>query len=54
MYERALSELGRDVDEDFFAIFARFEVKNKEFERANVIFKYGLEKIPKEKQKKLN
>jgi len=33
--------------------FARFEIKNQEFDRAREIFKFGLENIPKDKSKKL-
>lgn len=52
LYERALAELV--VDEAFLITFAKFEIKHREYDRANVIFKYGLEKLPKENQKKIN
>jgi crooked neck len=33
--------------------FGRFEIRNKEYDRAREIFKFGLENIPKDKSKKL-
>ena len=52
LYERALAELA--VDEPFLIQFTKFEIKHKEYERANVLFKYGFEKLPKESQRKIN
>jgi crooked neck len=47
-YERALTDLGEAaLKEDFFLAFCRFEIKWKEFERARVLFKYALDRIPK-------
>lgn len=49
-YERALSELGKlAFDENFFIQFTKFEIRCKEFERAKILFKYGLDNIPKDK-----
>jgi crooked neck len=47
-YEKAIAELGVDAfDENFFIQFTKFEIKNKEFERAKILFKFALDKIPK-------
>ena len=54
MYERALSELGHvALDEPLFLAFTRFEIKCKSFDRAQVLFKYALDKIPKHKARRL-
>lgn len=54
VYERALSNLGNEaLNENFFMHFIRFEIKNKEYERCRILFKYGLEHINKEKTQKL-
>jgi crooked neck len=46
--ERALTDFGEAaLKEDFFVAFCRFEIKWKEFERARVLFKYALDRIPK-------
>ena len=53
-YERALAELGeKALTESFFLAFCRFEIKCKEFERARVLFKYALDRIPKGKAVRL-
>ena len=53
-YERALAELGdKALNESFFLAFCRFEIKCKEFERARVLFKYALDRIPKGKAVRL-
>lgn len=41
------------MNEEYFVAFARFEVRNKEDDRAREIFKFGLENIPKDKSKRL-
>jgi crooked neck len=54
IYESALADLGNTaLNEDFFIAFIKFEMRNKEFERCRVLFKFGLEKIPKEGSHKL-
>lgn len=54
VYERAVEFFGDDyMDEDLFVAFAKFEEKQKEYERAKVIFKYALDRIPKEKAQQL-
>lgn len=54
LYESALADLGKEVlKEDFFISFIKFEVKNQEYDRARVLFRYGLDKIPKERHQKL-
>jgi crooked neck len=46
--ERALTELGEDAnDPKLFIHFSKFEERNKEFDRARVIYKYALDHIPK-------
>ena len=53
-YERCLAELGPTAfDENFFLQFTKFEIRNKEFERAKILFRYGLDQIPKERSQKL-
>jgi crooked neck len=53
-YERALAELGpKAFDENFFLQFTKFEIRNKEFERAKILYKYALDNIPKEKAQRL-
>lgn len=53
-YERALAELGeKSLTENFFLAFCRFEIKCKEYERARVLFKYALDRIPKGKAVRL-
>jgi crooked neck len=54
LYESALADLGDEaLNEDFFISFIKFEVKQKEFERGRVLFKFGLDHIPKEKCQRL-
>mmetsp|Transcript_10696 Transcript_10696/g.7985 ORF Transcript_10696/g.7985 Transcript_10696/m.7985 type:complete len:312 (-) Transcript_10696:1115-2050(-) len=54
IYEKALAELGKAAfDEKFFIAFTKFEIQNKEIERAKVLFKYALDNIPKDKAQKL-
>jgi crooked neck len=35
--------------EEYFIDFATFEIRNKEYERAREIFRFGLKNIPKDK-----
>ncbi|XP_033124817.1 crooked neck-like protein 1 [Anneissia japonica] len=49
VYERSIEFFGEDnMEEDLFVSFAKFEERQKEFERSRVIYKYALEHIPKE------
>jgi crooked neck len=55
LYESALADLGNlALDEDFFISFIKFEIRMKEFDRARVLFKFGLDHISKEKSQKIN
>ena len=50
IFEKIPTDLGDEAyREDYFLTFARFEIRNKEYDRARAIFKFGLEKIPKER-----
>ena len=54
LYESALADLGDEaLNEDFFISFIKFEVKQKEFGRSRVLFKFGLDHIAKEKSQRL-
>ncbi|KAI8143547.1 hypothetical protein BJV82DRAFT_713228 [Fennellomyces sp. T-0311] len=54
IYAEALEYLGDDkLDQKILVAFAKFEIKMKEFERARVIFKYGLERLPKSQSQSL-
>ncbi|RCH93909.1 Crooked neck-like protein 1 [Rhizopus azygosporus] len=54
IYTAALEYLGDEkLDQKVLVAFAKFEIKTKEFERARVIFKYGLERLPKAKSQSL-
>jgi crooked neck len=54
IFESALADLGNEaLSEDFIIAFIKFEMRMKEFERCRVLFKFGLEKIAKEKSQKL-
>ena len=54
MYERALAELGQEaLDENFMIQFVRFEIKQKEFDRAKTLFRYAMEKLPQDNQRRL-
>ncbi|XP_029903079.1 crooked neck-like protein 1 [Myripristis murdjan] len=54
VFERAVEFFGEDhVDENLFVAFARFEETQKEFERVRVIYKYALDRIPKQQAQEL-
>jgi crooked neck len=54
VFSEAIEVLGLDhVDEQILIAFGRFETKQKEFERARVIYKYALDNLPKSKTEKL-
>lgn len=55
IYERALAELGREaIDENFMIQFTKFEIKQKAYGRAHVLFKYATQKLPLENQKRIS
>ena len=54
IYERAIEFFGDEyMDEYLFIAFAQFEESQKEHERARGIYKYALEKMPKDKTAEL-
>jgi len=54
LFERTLEDLGEEaMKEDYFLFFAKFEIRQKEIDRARQIFRYGLENLPKDKAYKL-
>lgn len=54
IYTEAIQYLGDEkLDQKVVVAFAKFEIKMKEFERARVIFKYGLDRLPKSKSESL-
>ncbi|XP_041951105.1 crooked neck-like protein 1 [Alosa sapidissima] len=54
VFERAVEFFGEEyVDEHLYVAFARFEEKQKEFERVRVVYKYALDRIPKQKAQEL-
>ncbi|CAJ0941893.1 unnamed protein product, partial [Mesorhabditis belari] len=53
-YERAMEYFGEDnIDEHLLVSFALFEERQKEHERARIIYKHGLDRLPAEKQKEI-
>lgn len=54
IYERAIDFFGDDyLDERLFLAFAKFEEGQKEHDRVLVIYKYALDRLPKDKTEKL-
>ena len=57
IYEMCINDIkndeGIDLSFEFYKSFAEFEVKCKEYERARVIYKFGLDNIPKYKAQEL-
>ena len=54
MYERALAELGkRSFHEQFFIQFTKFEIRQREYQRAKILFEYALDNISEENSKTL-
>ncbi|CAF9930311.1 MAG: NineTeen Complex (NTC) component [Gomphillus americanus] len=50
VFGAAIETLGDDfMDETVFIAYARFEAKLKEFDRARVIYKYALDRLPRSK-----
>nr|XP_005483519.1 crooked neck-like protein 1 [Zonotrichia albicollis] len=49
VYERAVEFFGEEhMDEHLYVAFAKFEENQKEFERVRIIYKYALDRIPKQ------
>ncbi|CAO3653549.1 unnamed protein product [Cunninghamella echinulata] len=54
IYTECIQYMGNDkLDQKVLVAFAKFEIKMKEYERARVIFKYGLDRLPKTKSESL-
>jgi len=54
IFESALGDLGnKALTEDFFISFIKFEMRNRENERCKVLFRYGMDNLPKDKSTKL-
>ncbi|XP_036406487.1 crooked neck-like protein 1 [Megalops cyprinoides] len=54
VFERAVEFFGEEnINENLYVAFARFEEKQKEFERVRVIYKYALDRIPKQQAQEL-
>lgn len=55
VFTLAISTLGEEfIDERIFIEFARYETKQKEYERARVLYKYALDRLPRSKSMKLH
>lgn len=55
VYGLAIETLGEDfMDEKIFISYARFETRLKEFERARVIYKFALDRLPRSKSTTLH
>ena len=54
IYEQCSDTLGvHFLDQNIFVSFAKFEIRQKEIERARLIYKYALEKIPRDQAENL-
>ncbi|KAJ1985933.1 NineTeen Complex (NTC) component [Dimargaris cristalligena] len=54
IFTTAIGALGDDfMDQKLYVAFAKFEIRAKEYERARVIFKYALERLPRAKSQSL-
>ncbi|RUS30202.1 LOW QUALITY PROTEIN: crooked neck protein [Jimgerdemannia flammicorona] len=54
IYAHAIEVLGDDhMDQKIFVSFAKYETKLKEYDRARVIYKYALDRLPKSKSESL-
>lgn len=52
--ERALAELGKKAfTEAFFLAFTKFEIRQKEYQRAKILFEYALDTLSKDNSKNL-
>ncbi|TKA77620.1 Pre-mRNA-splicing factor clf1 [Cryomyces minteri] len=55
VFGTAIERLGEDfMDEKLFMAYARFEAKLKEFDRARVIYKFALDRMPRSKSVNLH
>lgn len=54
VYERAVTFFGdENIDEKLFIAFAKFEEGQKEHERTRIIYKYALDRLPKDKTQEI-
>uniref|UniRef100_A0AAY4CEG1 Pre-mRNA-splicing factor Syf1/CRNKL1-like C-terminal HAT-repeats domain-containing protein n=1 Tax=Denticeps clupeoides TaxID=299321 RepID=A0AAY4CEG1_9TELE len=54
VFERAVEFFGEEnIDENLYVAFAKFEERQKESERVRVIYKYALDRIPKQQAQAL-
>ena len=54
VYEKAIEELGLfSLNEEFYLAFTDFEIRCHEYERARVLFKHAVEKLPKQSAPRL-
>uniref|UniRef100_A0A673HUW6 Pre-mRNA-splicing factor Syf1/CRNKL1-like C-terminal HAT-repeats domain-containing protein n=1 Tax=Sinocyclocheilus rhinocerous TaxID=307959 RepID=A0A673HUW6_9TELE len=54
VFERAVEFFGEEhINENLYVAFSRFEEKQKEFERVRIIYKYALDRIPKQQAQEL-
>ncbi|KAF7690445.1 crooked neck-like protein 1 [Silurus meridionalis] len=54
VYERATEFFGEEqIDVNLYLAFAKFEEKQKEYDRVRVIYKYALDRIPKQQAHQL-
>ena len=50
-----MAELGKEaLDENFLIRFTKFEIKCKQFERAKMLFKYAIDHLPEDNQKRIH
>uniref|UniRef100_A0A8C1VGY6 Crooked neck-like protein 1 n=1 Tax=Cyprinus carpio TaxID=7962 RepID=A0A8C1VGY6_CYPCA len=54
VFERAVEFYGEEhISENLYVAFSRFEEKQKEFERVRIIYKYALDRVPKQQAQEL-
>uniref|UniRef100_A0A8C1JMI5 Crooked neck-like protein 1 n=1 Tax=Cyprinus carpio TaxID=7962 RepID=A0A8C1JMI5_CYPCA len=54
VFERAVEFFGEEhISENLYVAFSRFEEKQKEFERVRIIYKYALDRVPKQQAQEL-
>lgn len=54
VFERAVEFFGEEhISESLYVAFARYEEKQKEFERVRIVYKYALDRIPKQQAQEL-
>jgi crooked neck len=55
IYQQCMTTLGDDfIDQNFYISFAKFETRLKEIERARVIYKYAMQKLPEGQKENLH